>query len=207
MKETSCGSVLNVAHAFIASIPCEFDYKISTVWRNNEIAAVKSSKVKREKAFAWALLEYAVKKVFGKDIEEFSPKKDESGKIIADEIFMSISHSGNYALAVVAEKKVGGDIEEKKVKDFARLVEKIATESEKKLFSEEKDKKTCFYKLWTAKEAVYKQSDEKVFAPDKTEVGGNNIDYFITENFVAAVAFDGKTQFNFLRCENGKFFE
>ena len=206
MKEMSCGGVSNAAHAFVALIPHEFDCEIATEWRKNEIAAAKSLKVKREKAFAWALLEYAVKKVFDKDIEEFSPKKDENGKIIADGIFTSISHSGNYALAVVANTEVGGDIEEKKDKDFTRLVEKIATESEKTLFSAAKDKKTCFFKLWTAKEALYKRSGEKVFSPEKTPIDGK-AEFFVTENFVAAVAFDGETRFKFLRYENGKFSE
>ena len=107
MKEMSCGGVSNAAYAFVALIPREFDCEIATKWRKNEIAAAKSPKVKREKAFAWALLEYAVKIVFGKAFEEFSPKKDENGKIIADGIFVSISHSGDYALAVVANKEVG----------------------------------------------------------------------------------------------------
>ena len=195
------------AQAFISAIPQDFDCEISVSWRKKEIEEAKNKKVKREKTFVWALLEHAVKEVFGKNIEEYSPKKDASGKICADGIFVSVSHSGNYALVAVAKNKIGCDIEERKDKDFTHLVEKFATENEKKLFNEEKDKNTCFYKLWTAKEAVYKQSCENVFAPDKTEVGGNNIDYFITENFVAAVAFDGKTQFDFLRCENGKFFE
>lgn len=206
MNEASCCDTACIAHAFVSVIPQKFDYKITTEWRRNEIANAKSLKVKREKAFAWILLEYAVKTVFGNNLESFSPKKNENGKLVFDKIFASISHSGNYVIAVVAKNPVGCDIEEIKQRDFSRLVEKFTTENEKQLFNTSNDKITCFYKLWTAKEALFKLSKGTIFSPQKISVD-NKVNFFRAENFITAVAFDSKIRFSFLRYNNGMFLD
>ena len=70
------------------------------------------------------------------------------------ELFVSLSHSGDYVAAAVSDKPVGIDIQ--KIRDFdKRLIERICTERELEYVGE-CDTKTRFFEVWTAKEAYFK---------------------------------------------------
>lgn len=66
-------------------------------------------------------------------------------------LFLSLSHSGEYAVCAVSDLPIGVDIQEHR--DVKHNVwKRISCPGEKAAFAEEKD----FYRLWTAKEACVK---------------------------------------------------
>lgn len=75
------------------------------------------------------------------------------------EIYVSLSHSGDFVAAAVSEKPVGIDIQVfKNVSD--RLINKTCTATEKKYIFQ--NNKNLFFKFWTLKEAYAKCNKMKL---------------------------------------------
>ena len=68
-----------------------------------------------------------------------------------NEIYFSLSHSGDYAACAIADSGVGVDIEECK-EYLEQIANRFFGESEKKLVND----KESFYRIWTLKEALMK---------------------------------------------------
>ncbi len=142
--------------------------------RTEEILGVKSQKAKIEKSSDWALLEFAVKDVFGKNLTDYSFKKQNNGKWVSDGFYFSLTHSDGAVGVALSNLPVGFDIEsissfEKKTalkKDA--FLKKICTDNEY-----EKYKNASIGRLsaiWTAKESVFKSSDESFFDYKKADL-------------------------------------
>lgn len=81
-------------------------------------------------------------------------------------IFSNISHSGDYVICAIADRKVGVDVENKFRRTFlesdkkrlAKVCEKCFTPGEKSCYfaSEGQDSTTLFLKYWTRKESYSK---------------------------------------------------
>ena len=81
---------------------------------------------------------------------------EENGKPVADNCFVSISHSGDMVAVCTSENPVGIDIE--KI-DGTRNFEKIANRyfhGKEKEFFEQNPTADAFYEIWTKKEAYTK---------------------------------------------------
>lgn len=74
------------------------------------------------------------------------------------ELFISLSHSGPYAVCALSDKPVGVDVEQRRSVD-ERLLKKI-------LHPEENE--DDFFRIWTAKEAFFKQQGTGIVRPMKT---------------------------------------
>ena len=97
-------------------------------------------------------------------------------------LYISISHSGDYAAAAVAESPVGIDIETVSiVKDSVK--KRVCTDNEIKYINETGVE--SFYKIWTYKEAFFKMTGEGIGA------GVKNIDYTKRKKQVISVIQDG----------------
>ena len=70
--------------------------------------------------------------------------------------FVSISHSGEMAAAVISEKPVGIDIEKTRQIDL-RILDRVCTEREADYVKCDKDSEIRFFEVWTAKEAYFKK--------------------------------------------------
>jgi len=72
-----------------------------------------------------------------------------------ENIFFSLSHSGEYAACAVCDKPVGIDIQQ--ITDISKAaVTRFCTEREKEQLGSQKDPKSYAVKLWTLKESYLK---------------------------------------------------
>ena len=135
--------------------------------RNEEISATRNERVKREKYYAWRLLEYAAKKSFGIEPEQLSPIKNENGKWRSEKLEFSISHSDGAVAVAVSEVPVGVDIEPADGRAGERLAKRTMTEVELEhyLACPESERVAEFIGTWTAKEAIFKSRNDAAFVP------------------------------------------
>lgn len=98
-----------------------------------------------------------------------------------DKLYYNISHSGQYAVVVISDKRVGIDIECKDDKDF------IVT---KRMFCEEEisyigDSQDRFRQIWTIKEAFLKCTGKGISVPlNSFTAQFNETDKIIDYNFI-----------------------
>ena len=85
---------------------------------------------------------------------------EENGKPVADNCFVSISHSGNMVAVCTGENPVGIDIEFIDTsRDFGKLSNRVFCGDELEFFKKSSTA-DCFYEIWTRKEAYSKISGE-----------------------------------------------
>lgn len=135
--------------------------------RNKEIARARNERAKREKYYAWRLLEYAAGRSFEIEPEQLAPYKAESGKWRSDKIEFSISHSDGAVAVAVAEVPVGVDIEPADARHSERLAKRTMTEEELALYyaCPESERAIEFIGAWCAKEAIFKAQNEVALVP------------------------------------------
>lgn len=84
-----------------------------------------------------------------------------NGKPVADNLFVSISHSNGRCAVCVSEREVGIDIEKIADRDFEKIVRKTFSKKEREYYFNSKSPQT-FYEIWTRKEAHSKISGEGI---------------------------------------------
>lgn len=135
--------------------------------RAAEVEAVSHPRAKREKAFAWRLLEYAVERSFGRKLEKLSPRKLPSGKWVAEEIWFSLSHTEGALAVAVSRLPIGIDVERPRDSYPDALLRRALSEEEyAKVTSLPEGKRARrFAEVWTVKEAVFKREGGDAFFP------------------------------------------
>jgi len=135
--------------------------------RWQEVCSAGCERVRREKYYAWRLLEYAAKQSFKLSPEELLAKKSECGAWQSEKLHFSISHSGGAIAVCVSSAPCGVDIEPKGERAGDRLAERTMTGDELAEYRSlpEKERPAYFTKKWCAKEAIFKSSGESVFVP------------------------------------------
>lgn len=109
------------------------------------------------------LAHYVVKKmissVTGQNLKDIVIKTGEHGKpgVDGDEVYISISHSGEYVACAVADRPCGIDIEEIRNTDI-KVAERFFTSGEYEYIKNHtrEEQARCFCEIWTAKEAYAK---------------------------------------------------
>jgi 4'-phosphopantetheinyl transferase len=77
------------------------------------------------------------------------------------DLFLSISHSGDWTACALADAPIGLDLESpQRARDIAGLIELCCTPSERELLAQSVDQEAAFYELWTVKEAWLKRRGE-----------------------------------------------
>ncbi len=159
--------ILDVYYADISNI--DSDYKgILPFSRQEEIDQVTNLKVKKQKYFVWKLLEYALKRTFGYDIDKINLVKSDSGKWVCDKCYLSLTHSENMVAVALSRSPVGVDAE--LVKEHNKeYLKRILCQEELECLSALPDKEQNEYLLnkWCEKESIYKYQEERVFSPQK----------------------------------------
>ena len=180
-----------IVHVYIAKFPFPVDSeKVVPRAREIEIESCSNLKVRQQKYYVWKLLESALMRSFGLKTGEINITKLDSGKWVCDECHFSLSHSDDFVVVAVSQKPVGVDIERCDESRFTNaLLEKIATsrEREELRLVETREERAA---LWTCKEAIFKQSEDKFFQPGHIEtsqystvtksVQGEGGKYFVT---------------------------
>lgn len=80
-------------------------------------------------------------------------------------LFFNLSHSGDYVACVLSEHEIGVDIQKQKPLNEERISNRFFHEREKELlagFSDEAERLSWFYRLWTRKEAYGKMTGEGI---------------------------------------------
>ena len=144
---------------------------ISCELRRKEIASVTNERVKREKYFAWKLLEYALQRSFGLKISDLEFTRNENGGYKTDRAEFSISHSKGALAVAVSRNAVGIDIEPSNTDHSEATARRVMNESEFAEFISlpEAERQGYFVKAWTAKEALFKASQKKGFNPSEED--------------------------------------
>lgn len=144
--------------------------------RDREIADCKNEKLKICKYADWVLLDKALSASFHLDISSLEFEKTKHGKWLADKVFFSLSHSGDFVCAAVSNMPVGVDIESEdafkaKWSDNAdklyALAQKVFTRAEFK--SAATLTARDFIRKWTLKEAIFKRNGKGGYRPRKIE--------------------------------------
>lgn len=144
--------------------------KVGNPKRDGEISRCGSPRAARQKYCVWKLLDYALKKSFGKSLDEFCPYRDENGKWRSDKVEFSLSHSGNVAAVAVGNLAVGVDVEKHSESRFNdRLAKRILSKKELVSYNRVLQNKSLrLAEFWTEKESVFKMlgGESSLFAID-----------------------------------------
>ena len=172
---------LPVVDVYVAEIPnSDPDFKLFPPERAEEIASVTNPRVKREKYYAWRLLEYGLERSLGLKIKNMEFTKTSFGKWTSPSCRFSISHGGNLVAVAISRGEVGVDIEPiavPKSEKFAERVLSTAEFNEYNLLPEGKRVKFLI-SAWVAKEAVFKTTERECFIPSETEISKERIKTF-----------------------------
>ena len=140
--------------------------------------------------YAWialtrAITEYAETNGCTKPLPRLLP----NGKWVADNCYLSLSHTDGYVAAAVSDLPVGVDIERTNRKLAKGLYDRIACGKEKALYAALDN--TQLLQLWTAKEAVFKQTDNNDgLTVSQIDTTTHKVQTTVTEEFVLSVATD-----------------
>lgn len=104
-------------------------------------------------------------------------------------VYFSISHTYGLVACAVSDSPVGIDCEkittkyDKKVESFAN---RYFLENEINLLKNEEFSSLCFYKIWTAKEAIYKmQGGDRPIT--KIDVTAHTVNYIFEKDYIICV--------------------
>ena len=127
---------------------------------------------RRRMAFADELLRSLLGETFGVNENEISIKNLPSGKPVAEvkgkEVFVSLSHSGDFVACALADTPVGIDVEVKR--EVKPSLFKALNADELEFLNTKEDKDSAFLKIWTAKEAYLKITGEGLAGLGKADV-------------------------------------
>ena len=135
--------------------------------RDDEVRAIGSELVRREKYFVWRLLESALWSSLGINICDAGLKKSGSGKWHSDVCELSISHGGGLVAVALSSSAVGIDVQELTEPRSPRFAERIMTDAEFVGYSLLDGAEATSYltECWTRKEALFKMHDLDAFVP------------------------------------------
>lgn len=174
--------VFEVFVSKIANCGCLGD--ILSEKRRAELSACRNEKLKNARYTDWKLLEYAAFRVFGLSPESLNFEKNENGKWSCDRFFFSLSHTDKVVAVAVSDRPCGVDAEASARSsnfDISSLlrVEKYAFTENEILRANESSLE--FLKIWTAKESIFKASDNKLFSPKNTDTSSRKTQTFVFE--------------------------
>ena len=141
--------------------------------RQKQIAETVHPELKRQRYYAWKLLEYAAQNSFGLDPQTLEFTKDSTGKWHCDRFCFSLSHCREAVIVAVSSAPVGVDIECTERTVAPGLANTVLTPAEHNFFDRLSGEEHNRYLLskWCAKESLFKAGEFAVFQPKKLETG------------------------------------
>lgn len=133
--------------------------------REQEIAACKNERVRREKYAVWKLLQHALGASYGYDAEALQFFKSPGGKWKCDECELSLSHSGKAVAVALSRSPIGVDVEAVRPPLADSALQKVFSDEEIRLLhaAPESDRAALFTRMWTEKESIFKMLDKPDF--------------------------------------------
>ena len=156
-------------------------YNLLSHERKNYVSSLKNQSAKKQTVAAEMLIKTALKD------DTALILRDESGKpyIKNRDIYISISHSYNYAVCAIDDKPIGIDIE--KIRDINLKTAKKFCSSKELLYINEVNSISRFFEIWTAKEATYKLLNGKIKKFKDIDVLNRKRQYFNFDNYTVCV--------------------
>lgn len=165
--------------------------------RRREIAACGDASVRQARIANWALLRLAATHSFSLDPDEVAFSRRKHGGWTADRFRFSFSHADGLCCVAVSNAPVGVDLEtvggisrrfdEKKLE---KMRARIFTNAERDAYP---DTIEDFLIGWTRKEALFKQSDKRVFSPGGIDtLEGGAATYLLSEPSRAILSVSGQ---------------
>ena len=108
---------------------------------------------KRDKYYAWKLLEEACRHALGKELNDLNPHKLKTGKWVIDDYYISISHSGGYAMVCISNKPIGVDLQRNREMSAVKATEEMLPEELEYYGKDALEKHLIAH---TKKEAIFK---------------------------------------------------
>ena len=134
-----------------------------------------NAEVRKQRYYVWKLLEYAIKRSFGKKLSNLTVLKNENGKWNVEDYYVSLSHSDKALAVAVSKSPIGVDIENASSVKNEKIAGKILSSDEYKEFSQlENDCKAPYLlRKWTQKESIFKTLNAPAFMPKSLVAEGN----------------------------------
>ena len=171
-----------IVDVYLAKLPeGEIKEPLSCKLRQKELEGISNISVKREKYYVWKLLEYGLERSLGIKIKDLNITKTEHGRYVTDKIDFSLSHSKEALAVAISRASVGVDIEQIDSKTREGVSKRIMTASEYEVFESlpSEEKQDYFFKLWTAKEALFKASKNGSFIPESSDTADGGYKNFV----------------------------
>ena len=152
--------------AFDAPVEFEMAYLSLCAERRERVDLYRKEDDKKRALAASVLLRESL---FELGVSDFSIVCGENGKPYlkdSEDIFFSLSHSGNYAVCAIYNKEIGVDVE--KISEAQeKLIRKVTTDSEYDFLMslDEEARNEQFARLWTAKESYVKRDGSGFIIP------------------------------------------
>ena len=175
---------------YFGKVPRGFGVESVGYAPRDEQIAYDTQPRKRLRQYAWIALtrafsEYAETNGCTMPLPRLLP----NGKWVADNCYLSLSHTDGYVAAAVSDLPVGVDIERTNRKLAKGLYDRIACGKEKALYATLDN--TQLLQLWTAKEAVFKQTDNNDgLTVSQIDTTAHKVQTTVTEEFILSVATD-----------------
>ncbi len=175
---------------YFGEVPMGFGVESVGYTPRDEQIAYDTQPRKRLRQYAWialtrAFAEYTETNGCTKPLPRLLP----NGKWVADNCYLSLSHTDGYVAAAVSDLPVGVDIERTNRKLAKGLYDRIVCGKEKALYAAPDN--TQLLQLWTAKEAVFKQTDNiDGLTVSQIDTTAHKVQTTVTEEFVLSVATD-----------------
>ena len=170
---------------YIAELPMGEIGRVECEERQAQIDNSGSERVKRERYFAWRLLEHAVMHSKGKSLAEMQPKLSQNGKWESPYIHLSITHSKDLVAVALSNAPVGIDLEPIGSPRPERFAERVLSDEEMAEYrsTEEGDRLPLIYRKWTEKESLFKKEGGTAFIPKQIDTTkGGVISYELEMN-------------------------
>ncbi len=166
------------AFVFIATFPCDGEVKpVHDTARQAYLERIQNERAKQEKYYAWRNLELGLYEVYNVNINSLAFRREPSGKWSTPYCEFSLSHSDYIVASAIASVPIGVDIQrirEPRHPDFASRV-LTPKEYEKYLSLEDEEQLHYLFRMWTAKEAIFKMRGQSHFSPATIEVEGEHV--------------------------------
>lgn len=166
------------AFVFIATFPCDGEVKpVRDTARQAYIERIKNEQVKQEKYYAWRVLELGLREVYNIHINSLAFKREPSGKWSTPYCEFSLSHSDYIVASAIASSPIGIDIQRIREPRHPEFASRVLTpkEYERYLSLEDEEQLHYLFRMWTAKEAIFKMRGLPYFSPATIEVEGENV--------------------------------
>ena len=170
---------------YIAELPTGEIGRVECEERQAQIDSSGSERVKRERYFAWRLLEHAVWHSKGKSLSEMQPTLFKSGKWESPHIYLSITHSKDLVAVAISNAPVGIDLEPIGSPRPERFAERVFSEEEMAEYrsTKEGERLALIYRKWTEKESLFKRAGGSSFVPKNIDTtSGGVISYELEMN-------------------------